>query len=165
MNSIELIRGNLHRSMGLVLRRVEEMSDHCFVFPTPNGGAHTIWTLGHLAVIEGQVIHEFALGTANPLASWLEPFDGDDVSGDREKYPPFSDVLAKCREMRELTLSHLDRLSEQDLDTISAACPKTVEDTFGTYRLCFQFVADHWYMHRGQLADARRTAHLERMWF
>jgi hypothetical protein len=35
---------------------------------------------------------------------------------------------------------------------------------FGTYRRCLQYAADHWYMHRGQLADARRTAGLERMW-
>ena len=25
-------------------------------------------------------------------------------------------------------------------------------------------VADHWYMHRGQLADSRRAAGLTRMW-
>jgi len=41
---------------------------------------------------------------------------------------------------------------------------KGYEDTFGTYRLCLQYVADHWYMHRGQLADARRAAGLARMW-
>jgi hypothetical protein len=34
----------------------------------------------------------------------------------------------------------------------------------GTYRRCLQFVADHGYMHRGQLADARRAAGLPRMW-
>jgi hypothetical protein len=42
--------------------------------------------------------------------------------------------------------------------------PAGFEATFGTYRLCLQYAADHWYMHRGQLADARRTAGLERMW-
>ena len=39
------------------------------------------------------------------------------------------------------------------------------EDMFGTCRLCLQFVADHWYMHRGQLAGARRMAGVDRMWF
>ena len=42
--------------------------------------------------------------------------------------------------------------------------PAGFEHTFGTYRLCLQYAADHWYMHRGQLADARRAAGLERMW-
>jgi hypothetical protein len=42
--------------------------------------------------------------------------------------------------------------------------PDGFEETFGTYRRCLQYVADHWYMHRGQLADARRAAGLGRMW-
>jgi uncharacterized damage-inducible protein DinB len=66
--------------------------------------------------------------------------------------------------MRESTLALLDTFSEEDLDTTSAKAPDGFEDTFGTYRLCLQFVADHWYMHRGQLADARRAAGVERMW-
>jgi hypothetical protein len=28
-----------------------------------------------------------------------------------------------------------------------------------------QYTSDHWFMHRGQLADARRAAGLHRMWF
>jgi hypothetical protein len=47
---------------------------------------------------------------------------------------------------------------------VSARAPAGFEDTFGTRRLCLQYAADHWYMHRGQLADARRAAGLERMW-
>ena len=47
---------------------------------------------------------------------------------------------------------------------IDPNAPEGFEDNFGTYRLCLQFVSDHWYMHRGQLADARRAAGLERMW-
>lgn len=39
-----------------------------------------------------------------------------------------------------------------------------IEETFDTRRLCFQYVADHWYMHRGQLADCRRAAGVGRMW-
>ena len=47
----------------------------------------------------------------------------------------------------------------------SHKAPKGVEDLFGTYRLCLQYVSDHWYMHRGQLADARRAVGIDRMWF
>jgi uncharacterized damage-inducible protein DinB len=79
-------------------------------------------------------------------------------------FPPFDSVLAKCREVREATVAFVDSLSEDDLNTVSAKAPAGFEDTFGTYRLCLQYVADHWYMHRGQLADARRAAGMERMW-
>ena len=86
------------------------------------------------------------------------------MSGDVRLYPPFDEVLAKCRDVREATLSLLDSFSEADLDTVSAKIPPRFDDTFGTYRLCLQYVADHWYMHRGQLADCRRAAGLPRMW-
>ena len=62
------------------------------------------------------------------------------------------------------TLALVAELSEQDLDKARAKAPAGFEDTFGTYRLCLQYVADHWYMHRGQLADARRAAGLGRIW-
>ncbi|MEM9592915.1 MAG: DinB family protein [Acidobacteriota bacterium] len=165
MDSIDLIRENLEKSSAAVLQRIEDMRDHCIVFPTPNGGAHTLWVLGHLTYIEGLVIQTFMLGKANPFAHWEEPFDGADVSGDPDHFPPFDDALAACRSIRNETLTLLGGLREQDLDRLGAKVPEGHEGTFGTYRRCFQFVADHGYMHRGQLADARRAAGLERMGF
>jgi hypothetical protein len=126
---------NLTKSRDRVLARVEEMRDHCVVFPT-----------------------------RKEALAWEEVFDGADVSGDIRLYPPFDQVLARCREVRESTLALLDSLSEDALDKASAEVPAGFEDTFESYRLCLQYVADHWYMHRGQLADARRAAGLERMW-
>ena len=164
MQSIELIRDNLKKSGDRVLARVEEMREHCVVFPTPRGGGHTLWVLGHLAYIEALVVRGFMLGEPNPLAEWEEVFDGADMSGDITRYPPFDRVLATCREVRESTVALVDSLSEDALEQLSANAPTGLESTFGTYRLCLQYVADHWYMHRGQLADARRAAGLERMW-
>ena len=66
--------------------------------------------------------------------------------------------------MRDSTVVLIDSLSEDDLDRSSANVPTGFEDTFGTYRQCLQYVADHWYMHRGHLADARRAAGVGRMW-
>ena len=164
MQSIDLIRDNLKKSRDRVLARVEEMREHCFVFPTPNGGCHTLWVIGHLAYIESLVVRGFMLGEGDPLADWEELFDGADTSGDVDQFPPFDQVLAKCREVRESTIELVDTLSENDLDRASANTPAGFEDTFGTYRLCLQYVSDHWYMHRGHLADARRAAGLDRMW-
>ena len=164
MQSIDLIRDNLTKSRTRVLARVEELREHCVVFPTANGGCHALWVLGHLAYLEALVVRRFMLGQPNPLAAWEQVFDGADVSGDISQYPPFDRVLATCREARESTVTLVDSLSEDALDQASANVPAGFEDTFGTYRLCLQYVADHWYMHRGHLADARRAAGLERMW-
>ena len=165
MQSIELIRNNLIKSENIVLSRIEDMREHCLVFPTPKGGCHTLWVLGHLAYIEALVIQEFMLGEQNSLIEWKELFDGDEILEDASQYPHFDQVLMKCREMRKATLQLIDSLTENDLDKIGDKVPKEAEDLFGTYRLCLQFVADHWYMHRGQLADSRRAAGLDRMWF
>jgi hypothetical protein len=164
MQSIDLIRDNLMKSRDRVLARIEEMREHAVVFPTPRGGCHTLWVLGHLAYIETLVVRTFMLGETNPLAEWQGRFDGEDTSGDIHHYPSFDQVLATCRDMRQSTLTLLDSMSENDLDKVSAKVPAGFEDTFGRHRLCLQYVADHWYMHRGHLADARKAAGLGRMW-
>jgi len=69
MQSIDLIRDNLTKSRDRVLARVEDMRDRCLIFPTPNGGCHTLWVLGHLAYIEGLVVFSFMRGEPNPLVA------------------------------------------------------------------------------------------------
>lgn len=129
------------------------------------GGCHTLWILGHLAYIEGLVIFDFMLGKSNPVADWKDMFDGDEVSSDIEHFVPFDRALAECRSIRASTLSFLASFDERNLDQASANVPNGTDELFGTYRRCFQYAADHWLMHRGQLADARCAAGLERMWY
>jgi len=164
MQSRELIRDNLEKSAERVLAHVEEMRQHALVAPTPRGGCHTLWVLGHLAYIEALVVQRFMLGRPNPLAAWERIFDDADPSPIPSDYPPFDEALAACRDVRRSTLALLDTLSEPELDEPAVLVPRGWEGTFGTHRLCLQYVADHWYMHRGQLADARRAAGLSRMW-
>lgn len=165
MHSIDLVRANLRRSEEIVLARIEDMRDHAMVFPTPRGGCHSLWVLGHLAYIELQVVRTIMSGQSNPLAHWEEVFDGADVSGDASLFPSFEEALRECRGARTATLALLDSLSEGDLDRKSSRVPAGAEGLFGTYRACLQYCADHWLMHRGHLADARRAAGLERAWY
>lgn len=165
MESIQLIGRNLRMSREIVLARVEDMRDHALVFPTPRGGCHTLWILGHLAYIEALVVRTFMLGEPNPLAAWSETYDGACVSSEAADFESFDVVLARCRAERAATITLLDTLVERDLDRSSTKPPDGADDLFGTWRDCLQYVADHWYMHRGQLADARRAAGLERMWY
>ena len=105
------------------------------------------------------------LGEPNPLADWEAMFDGSRVAHDGEQFVSFDHALAECRRTRASTISMLDSLDEGSLDGPSNNNPDGTDKIFGTYRRCFQYSADHWFMHRGQLADARRAAGLERMWF
>ena len=165
MESIELIRKNLRHSEEIVLARIDDMREHGFVAPTPHGGCHTVWTLGHLAVIESLAVDEMMQGVPMKYPDWRDLFDGAEVSQNADDYPPFEEALAACRQTRASTLELIEGLSEEQLDQRSASVPESVEDLFGTYRACLQYVANHWFMHRGQLADARRAAGLERAWF
>jgi len=165
MQSIDLIRENLARSEAIVLSRIEEMRECCLVSPTPQGGCHTLWVLGHLAFIEAMVIQGIMRGRPNPLVEWEAMFDDAEISGDAKRFPPFDQVLDTCRRMRASTIARLDASVESDLDVPAANLPEGAANLFGTRRQCFQYAADHWYMHRGQLAEARRAAGLRRMWF
>lgn len=165
MDSIQLIRRNLELSETIVLARIEEMRDFSLVPPTESGGCHTLWVLGHLAYIESMVVCRFMLGQSNPLAEWEEVFDGSDVSPDEADFPSFDVALAMCRDARAQTVALMRPLDEADLDVPSRSAPEGAEELFRTTRDCLQYCSDHWYMHRGHLADARRSAGLQRMWY
>lgn len=164
MQSRELIHANLQRSREHALRRIDDMRPHATVAATVRGGPHTLWVLGHLAYIERLVTHAFLHGEPNPLAAWEAAFDGDDVSADPADYPSFDDALSAFVAARDATLELVDSLTEADLDRAAARTPPGFEAEFGTWRSCLQYLADHTYMHRGQLADARRSAGMPRMW-
>ena len=164
MNAKDLLRGSLVRSRDRLLARIDEMREHCLVFPTPNGGCHTLWVLGHVAYVESMVVHVFMRGLENPLAAWERAFDGLEPSANAADYPPFDTVLAQLRATREATLAFVDGLSADDLDRVSEKCPESERETFATWGLALQFVCDHTFMHRSHLADARRATGIERMW-
>jgi len=163
MESKELIKMNLDMGFGMTLQMVGDMKDSATVFPSPKGGCHPLWLLGHLAYSEGTMLQQFMLGEENPLAEWKEIFaDGTEPSADASKYPPFDEVLAKLQETHQKSVELLESFSEADLDTPSKGCPEQYQAYFGTYRQCFSMIAAHCMMHRGQLADTRRAAGLKR---
>jgi hypothetical protein len=123
MQSIDLLRLNLANSTTRTLAHVEDMRDPARVTPTPNGGGHTLWVLGHLATVEGLVTRRFMLGEDNPLATWEPIFDGDEPPSDPDAYPGFDEVLATCRDQRAWRTAHLDGLVEADLDRVRDAAP------------------------------------------
>ena len=164
MQSKDLLKMNLEACQDMLLPMIEDMKDAPLTFPTPKGGNHPLWVLGHLAYSEGGIIQKMMLGESNPLAEWKEVFgDGTEPTNDADKYPPFDEVMAKCQEVHQANVALLDSLSEEDLDRSSKACPPEYESYFGTYRLCFLMVARHWMMHYGQVADARRAAGRKRL--
>ena len=158
MHTKEAIKFALTVSNGAVLSVIDEMSNAATTFPTPNGGCHPLWVLGHLSLVEGS-IPAILFGDKNPAAEWQQYFgEGSQPVADAGAYPAFAEVRAKYLQLREQNLKLLESLSEADLDKATKAPPKDLEREFATYGQSFLVLALHQTMHRGNVTDARRAA-------
>ncbi len=158
MDSKELLTHSIKANMAGTLSLLEEMQDAALTFPTPNGGNHPLWILGHLTYSVEEVLQEIMLGLDNPLKQWQSMFGyGSEPTNDATTYPEFDVVLAEFHKAHNKLLTTLDSLSEDDLDTKCPGCPSEYAEEFGTYRLCILALSNHLLIHRGQVADARRA--------
>jgi uncharacterized damage-inducible protein DinB len=158
MQTKDAIKFALTVSNGAVLGVIDEMSGAATTFPTPKGGCHPLWVLGHLTLVEG-TIPAILFGDKNPAAEWQKYFgESSEPVADAGAYPPFAAVREKYLQLREQNLKLLESLSEADLDKPTKAPPKGLEGEFATYGQSFLTLALHQTMHRGNVTDARRAA-------
>jgi uncharacterized damage-inducible protein DinB len=154
----DAIQFALSLSDRVVLDVIDEMSDAAMTFPTPNGGCHPLWVLGHLTLVEG-MIPAALFAEENPAAERQQYFgENSEAVADARAYPPFAQVREKYLELRERNLKILESLTEADLDKPTMAPPKGREREFATYGQSFLVLALHQAMHRGNLTDSRRAA-------
>lgn len=150
-----MLKQNIASTLPLIL----DMRDAPMTFPTINGGNHPLWILGHLAYSAEELCFEVMRGQENPLAGWKELFGyGSTPTSDSSRYPDFDDVLAECTRIHDRIGDELLEIDEEGLDRVSKGCPESYADRFGTYGVCYMAAANHWLMHRGQIADCRRAA-------
>lgn len=158
MTTVEFIRTSLELSSSWILGLAEDAKDIAMTAPTPRGGNHPLWCVGHLVYSEADLIQEKARGGENPLADWEELFKaGSQPSDDPGIYPPMEEVLAKAKEVRAATLEWLATLSDADLDQPSHGSDE-FREWFPTVGHCFAAIPTHEGFHGGQIADARRAA-------
>ena len=158
MKATEFIKLSLENSKGWALGLLNDMKDAPLTQPTPNGGNHPLWVLGHIIHSESNLLDGFVLGKPNRFPEWEGVFSmGTTPSTDASKYPSLDELLTKFEEMRAATLAHLDTLSDEDLDNPSHA-PEEFGLPFATVGACFSAMSTHMAFHAGQVADARRAA-------
>ena len=164
MQSIDLIRDNLTKSKDRVLARVEEMREHCTVFPTPRGGGHTLWYPGIWRTSKLWLSADSCLGKR---IRWLS---GRRSSTERTLVATSGATLhsTKCSPSavkygtdggaHRLTVRgrsrpiERERASRLSIQICNDCCACRTWPTTGTMAS------------RGHLADARRAAGVERMW-
>ena len=66
MQAIDSIRWALRMTDEATTRLVEDMRDQPLTQPTPRGGNHPLWVIGHLAVVEGMIPHT-VFGEEHPV--------------------------------------------------------------------------------------------------
>ena len=157
MNSIELIKLALTNGTQWTMGLINDMKDAPLTQPTPNGGNHPLWVLGHIVRAESDLLDGFILGQPNRFPE-LEKFSmGNEPTTNAEDYPSIDELLEKFEQIRAATLAHLDTISDADLDQKSHA-PEEFGPFFGTVGAVFCAMITHMAFHSGQVADARRAA-------
>ena len=158
MTTKEMLQFALTLSDKAVMTHLDTMSDDPTQYPTPNGGCHPLWVLGHLTLIEGY-IPAVLFGEANPAAHWGHLFgEHTQPVADASLYPSFAEVRSKYVELRSRNLQLLESLSEADLDRPTKAPPQGREREFATFGSSLLVLAMHQTMHRAHATDAQRAA-------
>ena len=74
MKAIDTVRWVMRKADEWVSSGAGELRDAALVQPTPRGGNHPLWIVGHLALVEGMV-PEVLFGEPNPVEHWKPLFD------------------------------------------------------------------------------------------
>jgi hypothetical protein len=158
MKATEVLQGSLEGTKGWFLGLMQDMKASSLTFPTPKGGNHPLWVLGHLTLAEASMMSGFILGEPNPLAKWEKEFGvKTEPVADASKYPSWDELMAEFEKVRARTLQLLASMSDDDLSKPSKA-PADMAAFFGTVGQCFAMIGTHMAFHAGQVADARRAA-------
>ncbi len=158
MNTIDFIKSGLESSKGWATGLLEDMQDAPLTIPTPNGGNHPLWVLGHLTYSESFLFDEAILGKPNRFAEWGELFGaGSTPVAEADRYPSMSDLFSQWETIRAEAVAHLESLTPDDLDQRSHA-PEEYGPMFATVGSCYGAMTGHPQYHAGQVADARRAA-------
>jgi hypothetical protein len=158
MKAIDTIRKALQIANDSTLKLIEDMSDAPLIQPTPRGGNHPLWVVGHIAFVEGNLPH-IIFGEPNPVAHWAPLFKpGTEPTTDASKYPSLQEILRTYRDLRARNLQILDQIGDEGLDGKPKSAPPDLAPLFDTVGSVFLVTAMHQMNHRGQLCDARRAA-------
>ena len=158
MKATEVLKIGLENSRNWNMGLLNDMKDAALTQPTPKGGNHPLWVLGHLTHSEAHLLDVFILGKENRFPELEEKFGmGTQPTTNAADYPSFEELMQKNEQIRAAVIEHLSMLSDEDLDKPTTA-PEEQKAFFGTVAAAFAAMITHYGFHTGQIADARRAA-------
>jgi len=119
------------------------------------GANHALWVLGHLSLVDNNVLGKFFDGHQIEKPAYRERFGrGSRPTPNPAEYPPPEEVLAFWRERRATLLACLADFPMEDLDKpVPPGLPPFVKNA----GQMFAFIAIHEALHGGQLSMSRRA--------
>jgi uncharacterized damage-inducible protein DinB len=159
MTMIELIRWALGLTDTWFSQTAEDLRDAPLAQPTAHGGNHPLWTVGHVAWVEGG-FRAMLFGEPNPLEHWKPMFGmGTEPMADATGYPTYEEIVAAYHELRAGNLARLATLSDDDLAGSPARPPERPEaaELWKTKGQMLLMLALHQMIHLGQLTVVRRA--------
>jgi len=157
MKSIDLLKTALGVSENASLQLIEDMKNAPLTAPTPAGGNHPHWVLGHITFIEGG-LPKILFGEPNPVQHLAPLFAaGTQPDPQGRGYPPYEELIRTFRDLRARNIKTLEQLGEAGLDKPTVSPPPGLEDLLKTAGDTFLVISMHHMTHRGQVADARRA--------
>jgi uncharacterized damage-inducible protein DinB len=122
------------------------------VHPTCN---HALWFVGHMATSDNFFLSLVAPEKARQLPDYQARFGmGSQPTSDPAAYPSPESVQDVMRERREVLLSVLDRMNEEDL---ARKTPDGAPEFLPDVASVFELAVWHEGQHSGQLSIARRA--------
>jgi len=157
MNATDFIKMALENGKGWTTGMIADMQDAPLTQPTPNGGNHPLWVLGHITHSASNLFDVFIQGKENRFPELEMCSMGSEPTTQASDYPGMDELMAKFEEIHAAIVAHLGTITDADLDKPSNA-PEEYAQMFGTIGACFAAMGTHMAFHTGQVADARRAA-------
>lgn len=155
----DVIRAALQFCYEWIKPLAQDLSDSPMTPPTPDGGNHPMWVMGHL-VFSSAALIEMIDGRSHQYADWKQLFNGGTQPlSDGGVYPDYAEILQAYESEHQKRLELLTELGDNRLNDRPAAVWPDLQDDpdFQTNGKLFHFIAMHEMSHRGQLADVRRV--------
>ena len=156
MNGKDAIKTALRGTANLLNWFVSDLSDaDLLVRPCP-GANHIAWQLGHLLLAEVDLVGKHVPGVSFPElpAGFREKHSKEKAASDAPgEFLKKSEYLSLFNNLREITVTAVDRLTDADLDRPNTGNMAKFAPTLGELLL---LQSNHTMMHVGQFSAVRR---------
>lgn len=151
----ELAAQRLESSRGFIFKLVETLSDEQLLVRAGGAGNHALWIMGHLAVSDELLMLPFTGEESGLPENAKERFAaGSQPSERREDYPSREELLGYLDKTRKRTIAW--GLSLRG-DALWNAAPEEVAVIAPNAASALHTLAEHDYLHAGQLATIRAS--------